>query len=132
MAYAVRTVTGNAVNADSGMAYGKLVAATTPALEYIELGWMPSKIELVNYTATNPLVYYWQSGQASTNGFLNTGSTGVITKGITGPYPYAGTASVGSTVTVDGVAGCSVAPGFTIPAALQNNASDTWVWTAWR
>ena len=133
MAYAVRTVTANkGLGADGGMACGTLVPATTPALEYIELGWQPTRIELINYTGTNPDIYIWETGLASTNCIKMTGSTGVYTKGVTGPYPYAGSDALGTTVTVDGVTGQKVLAGFTIPAALQTNASDTWLWRAER
>lgn len=133
MATAIRTVTNNmAFGSEVARAKGTLVPATTPALEYIELGWTPSKIKLINYTGTNPDIYIWQIGLAAENCIKMTGSTGVYTKGVTGPYPYAGTASVGSTVTVDTVAGATVAAGFTIPAALCTNASDTWLWEAER
>lgn len=133
MAYATRTITANnGLGSDGGMACGTLVPATTPALEYIEIGWTPTKIVLTNYTGTNPDIYIWQTGLASTNCIKMTGSTGVYTKGVTGPYPYAGSDELGTTVTVDGVTGQKVLRGFTIPAALQTNASDTWLWHAER
>ncbi|MBK9496741.1 MAG: hypothetical protein IPO08_20010 [Xanthomonadales bacterium] len=127
MANATRTVShAGGECPDSAIATGLLVSASTPAIEYIELGWVPSRIELINYNATNPLVYWWTKGMTSGNAYLNTGSTGVITKVTGGP-----TVNEGGLKTVDGVANTMTRPGFQIPAALQTD-SHTWSWTAYR
>lgn len=110
----------------SGIATGLLVSAATPADEHIELGFAPSRIELINYNSTNPNVYLWTKGMTSGNAYLITGSTGVITKVTGGP-----TVSLGGLKTVDGVAGVMTKPGFIVPAALQT-ANHTWSWTAYR
>lgn len=111
---------------DSAIATGLLVSATTPVIEYIELGFEPSRIELINYTATNPLIYLWTKGMTAGNAYLNTGNTGVLTKVTGGP-----TVNAGGLKTVDTVANTMTRPGFQIPAALQSNG-DTWSWTAYR
>jgi len=114
---------------DKAFASGLLTSDGTEAT--IDLGFIPSKIVLYNYTGTNPDVYIWTAGLVYTNTLKITGSTGVITKGVTGPslvgdtsddtYPHPGppTYETGSVM------------GFSIPAALLTDA-DTWLWEAWR
>lgn len=92
-------------------------------------GFVPSRIVLYDYTGTNPDVYIWVKGLAVSNCFKITGSTGVITKGVTA------VALLGDTQddTWDGTGGDSYASGhgFQIPAALLTDA-DTWAWEAYR
>jgi hypothetical protein len=99
-------------------------------IAYIETGFTPVKIVAVNYTGTNPLMYMWQKGQAEANCFLNTGSTGVITKGVTGPYPYGDTSDDTAPTTQYTVGQSETFRGFSIPDAITADG-DTWTWEAW-
>ena len=114
-------------SSNKAMASGLLTSDGTIAT--ILVGFVPSRIVLYNYTGTNPNIYIWTKGLAITNAFLITGSTGVVTKGITGPYPYGDTQDdvwngSGGDSTADG-------HGFVIPAALLSD-NDTVMWEAYR
>jgi hypothetical protein len=124
------TRTYSHVGAEGGegaIATGLLTSAATPLAELLEVGFQPSRIEIVNYTSTNTLVYIWTKGMTSGNAYLMTGSTGVYTKVTGGPTVFTGGAFLKDSTTV--YTECPA--GFVIPAALQSNA-DTWSWTAWR
>ena len=97
----------------------------------IPLGFIPTKIVLYNYTGTNPNVYIWTKGLASTNCFLITGSTGQITKGVTGPSVVGDTSDDTYAHGSDPVYETADDAGFSIPAALLTDA-DTWMWEAHR
>jgi hypothetical protein len=125
----VRTVSYNGGDAGTGIATGLLEPADTPVVEYIELGWIPSRIELVNYTgaltATTQIIT-WTKGLAAANAISIAGASGIVTKGVIGPYPFAGGA-----VTQDAVVGAIVKAGFYVPLALQTDG-DLFSWTAFR
>lgn len=129
-ALGVRTVSYNGGDAGAGIATGILVPADTPVQEYIELGWVPNRIEILNLTGTTTAttaITIWQKGLASTNAMQIAGVSGIVTKGVTGPYPYAG-----GQVTVDTVVNTVTKAGFYIPTGLQTNASDVISWIAYR
>lgn len=130
MAYATRTVSSQGAESQlGGIATGLLVSATTPAAEYIECGFKPSRIELVNYNGTNPITWIWTKGMTVGAAYKIDGSATTAadtTKVSGGPEPWAG-----GSATVDGVAGVITQAGFMVPAALQTNG-HTWSWTAWR
>jgi hypothetical protein len=110
--------------------YASGLLTSDGTIAYVELGFTPKKIVLVNYTGTNPDIILWQAGMAATACWKITGSTGVVTKGITGPAVYGDTEDDTAPTTQYTVGQSETFRGFSIPAALQTDA-DTWAWEAW-
>lgn len=113
----------------SNKAFASGLLTSDGSIVTILCGFVPTKIIITDYTGTNPDIITWVKGMAITAAHLLTGSTGVVTKGITGPYPYGDTEDD----TWDGTGGDSTTDGhgFVIPAALLTDA-DTWMWEAYR
>lgn len=89
-------------------------------------GFHPTKIELWNYTPTNPDLTWWAKGMTEGTSFFLNGADGVVTK-LTDGFTMYTAAEAGTTDAGDQPAGL----GFTIDADLLTNA-DTLVFVAYR
>lgn len=101
----------------SDVVTGKIVTATDAAALNVPLGFIPSRVEIFNFT--NPSQHNWQKGMAadSCEQQVTAGDKTIVTTG--GISEYAGSATV--------------APGFTIGTdAVLNTAGDTLYFKAFR
>ena len=101
----------------SDVVTGKIVTATDAAALNVPLGFIPSRVEIFNYT--NPSQHNWQKGMG--DGYceqqIPAGDKSIVTTG--GISEYAGTSLI--------------APGFTIGTdAVLNTAGDTLYFKAYR